>query len=364
MFYNDKEYCAVLDGLQREEVYNDHGYRVRVRTAPDAVPGGMDPRAASLLRTLNAEPGPEKIDLDNLGPLRSCMNWKSLDITKALINACHRVCTGRSGNLIRLRSYSLAEKSTAAPCIVYFHGGGWIGGEMGYVENLCKLLCERARATVISVEYRFAPEHPFPCGFHDCVDALEHVYAHAAELQIDKGHIAVAGDSAGANFAAATALYDRDTGANHVSFQALLYPSVNPFGLKNPYYTWHENFYEVTSDEETVRNLCIHELPVRRCMEIIDRAYMRGRSDFNNPYASPLFADNFSGVAPALIVTPEYDYLRQEGEAYARRLSADGVAVELLRYRGINHGFAEKIGQYPQAEDCANEVAKAFRSHF
>lgn len=67
MFYNDKEYCAVLDGLQREEVYNDHGYRVRVRTAPDAVPGGMDPRAASLLRTLNAEPGPEKIDLDNLG---------------------------------------------------------------------------------------------------------------------------------------------------------------------------------------------------------------------------------------------------------------------------------------------------------
>ena len=99
-------------------------------------------------------------------------------------------------------------------------------------------------------------------------------------------------------------------------------------------------------------------------MEIIDRAYMRGRSDFNNPYASPLFADNFSGVAPALIVTPEYDYLRQEGEAYARRLSADGVAVELLRYRGINHGFAEKIGQYPQAEDCANEVAKAFRAHF
>ena len=121
-----------------------------------------------------------------------------------------------------------------------------------------------------------------------------------------------------------------------------------------------KNEYEVKAHVSEIRNLCIHELPVKRCMAVVRNAYLSDEKDLKNPYASPLFAQDLANSAPAIIITPEYDRLRLEGEAYARRLAKSGVPTTVVRYRGINHGFTEKVGQYPQSQDSLNEIAKYF----
>ena len=198
MMYNDAEYQKLIRTLSSDIQEDREGpYPIINKKIPDRDrPGDIDPRALALLQKLSADPGPETIDLTDLAPLRAAMNWKSLDITRMLLNVRHTSFFGRDGNRIRLRVYSPAELTGPLPCILYYHGGGWIGGEMAYVENACKVLAERASAVVVSVEYRFAPEHPFPAGFHDCCDALCHVFSHKDEFNIDPGKIAVSGDSA------------------------------------------------------------------------------------------------------------------------------------------------------------------------
>lgn len=360
--YNDAEYQKLLAALEADtkSVPKD-GYELILKAIPDSSrDGDIDPRVLELLLKLQKNPGPETIDLADLEPLRACMNWKSLDITTVLLNTAHTSFTGRDGNKIRLRIYSPAEVSGLQPCILYFHGGGWIGGKMAYVENICKVLAEKIQGTVVSVDYRLAPENPFPKGFYDCVDAVHFIYANSASFSIDSKRIGVCGDSAGGNLAAACALYDRDHQEHKIACQALLYPCVNPFSLENPYYTWDEKEYEVKVHVAEIKSLCIHELPVKRCMAIVRKAYLSDEKDLWNPYASPLFAQDLAGSAPAIMITPEYDHLRLEGEAYARRLAKAGVPTTVVRYRGINHGFTEKVGQYPQSEDSLNEIAKYF----
>lgn len=360
--YNDDEYQKMITALETNAATSTKdGYELILKAIPDsAIDGDIDSRVLELLLKLQQAPGPETIDLTDLAPLRASMNWKSLDITTILLNSVHSSFTGRDGNRIRLRIYAPAELSGKLPCILYFHGGGWIGGQMAYVENICKFLAEKIQGMVVSVEYRLAPEAPFPKGFHDCVDAVRFVYENSKSLSVDSKRIGVCGDSAGGNLAAACALYDRDHQEHKIACQALLYPCVNPFSLENPYYTWNEKEYEVKAHVSEIKNLCIHELPVKRCMAVVRKAYLSDEKDLRNPYASPLFAPDLTGSAPAIIITPEYDHLRLEGEAYARRLAKAGVSVTVVRYRGINHGFAEKVGQYPQSQDSINEIAKYF----
>lgn len=362
--YNDAEYQKLLAALTTKTKHlTKDGYELIIKAIPDVdQDGDIDPRVLTLIQKLQADPGPETIDLANLAPLRACMNWKSLDITTMLLNTIHSSFQGRDGNKIRLRLYSPAEIPGPMPCIVYFHGGGWIGGQMAYVENVCKVLAEKIQGIVVSVEYRLAPENPFPKGFNDCVDAVRYVYENSQNLQIDPERIGVCGDSAGGTLAAVCALYDRDHHEHKIACQALLYPCVNPFSLENPYYDWDENEYEVKAHESEIRNMCIHELPVKRCMAIVREAYLSDEKDLRNPYASPLLAEDLTGSAPTIIITPEYDHLRLEGEAYARRMAAAGVPTTVVRYKGINHGFTEKVGQYPQSEDSLNEVAKYFNN--
>ncbi len=362
MMYNDSEYQSYIRSLSTpvpKEKRNGFSFYRKLVPGQNQ-PGDIDPWVLSMLHMLNQEPGPETIDLQDLGPLRACMNWKSFDITTALINVKHCTFIGRDGNVIPLRVYSCAEISGIKPCILYFHGGGWIGGQMGYVENICKLLAERIRGVVVSVDYRLAPENPFPAGFNDCYDAVRFVAAHSETFEVNPKHIGVAGDSAGANLAAACALYDRNQKEHHICFQGLAYPCVNPCGAPTDYYIWNEDFYEIRAHKEDILSLCVYELPVQRCMKIVEPAYVQGRYELTNPYISPLFAKDLRGIAPSVFILPEYDYLRQEGEAYASRLAKAGCKVDVMCYCGINHGFMEKVGQYPQAEDAIQEIAKRF----
>lgn len=362
MMYNDAEYQNCIHELSAScETCLQDGYPFIVKPVPGlGHKGDIDPRVNVMLHQLSADPGPETIDLTDLAPLRACMNWKSFDITNALISVAHTSFIGRDGNRVPLRVYSFAEVEGPKPCIVYFHGGGWIGGKMAYVENICKLIAEKIRGVVVSVDYRLAPEDPFPSGFYDCFDAVKHVYENSGKFAVNKRQIGVSGDSAGSNLAAVCALCDRDAGTGMIRHQALAYPCVNPCNAPSDYYTWHEDFYNIQHHREDILNLCVYELPIQRCIKIVEPAYVQGRYDIKYPYVAPLFADDLKNVAPAIFILPEYDYLRQEGEAYAKRLAADGVEVKVICYSGINHGFMEKVGQYPQAEDAIDEIAKSF----
>ena len=361
MMWNDAEYNLLIKNLAAcKDTIQKDGYSILLKKIPDGDrPGDIDPRIANLNRFLNQNPGPSEIDLNNMAAVRACMNWKSLDITRALIETKHSHFVARDGQKVRIRIYTPIETEGIKPCMIYFHGGGWIGGEMSFVENACKVMAERAKAVVVSVDYRVAPENPFPIPFNDCVDSVRYVYEHGEELGIDPQKIGVSGDSAGANLATVCALYDRDNKLNMIKYQALVYPATNICQIENEYYTWSEDQYDLLHNVDDIK-ACIYDVAIHRGLAVIEKAYVQDHSLVRHPYVSPLYAEDFSGMAPIMIVTPEFDYLRLEGEAYAKRLAEAGVDVKVVRYCGVCHGFLEKVGQIPQAEDCCDMIAKDF----
>ncbi|WP_067471597.1 alpha/beta hydrolase [Actinomadura hibisca] len=208
----------------------------------------------------------------------------------------------------------------ALPALVYFHGGGWVVGGMHNVEGVCRELAARARCTVVNVEYRLAPEHPFPAAVEDAWAATAAVAHDAARFGADPRAVAVAGDSAGGNLAAVVALLARERGVR-LAHQLLAYP-VTDTARSTPSWSDYGDGYGLDSDA------------MARFMDLY-----RGNADPSDPRLAPLRAPDLSGAAPATVLTAECDILRDEGEAYARRLADAGVPVELRRYDGVVHSF-------------------------
>lgn len=199
--------------------------------------------------------------------------------------------------------------------LVWFHGGGWCLGSVDEHDAFCRRFADAAGTTVVSVEYRLAPEHPFPVGFDDCFTATQWA------ARTCDGPVGVGGDSAGGNLAAVVALRARDEGGPTLAYQLLVYPAVD-FELAFP------------SIIENGKGLFLYEADIRW----FKASYLAGH-DPRDPYVSPIYADDLSGLPPAYVVTAEFDPLRDEGEAYARRLEAAGVPVTLTRYDGQLHAF-------------------------
>jgi acetyl esterase len=207
------------------------------------------------------------------------------------------------------------------PVVVYFHGGGWVVGNIASHDTPCHRIAASVPAVVVSVDYRLAPEARFPAAVDDCEAATAWVSMHAAELGADPSRLAVAGDSAGGNLAAVVARRARDKGGPPIAFQLLIYPCAD-MTRALPSHVENGDGYLLTSDEMTWF-----------IGHYIDEA------DYKDPDASPLSADDLSGLPPALVVTAEFDPLRDEGEAYAERLRQAGVDAVTSRYDGQIHGF-------------------------
>jgi len=231
-----------------------------------------------------------------------------------------RVIAGPGGDL-RLRIYT-PKGPGPFPLIVFFHGSGFVICSLETHDTMCRHLCVGSSAVVVSVDYRLAPEHKFPAGPDDCLAATRWAGAHAMELNADPARIALAGDSAGGNLAAVTALRVRDEGGPALCGQLLIYP-VTDAATNTPSYQQNAEGYGLTRDG----------------MIWFWDHYLGNQADAENPYVSPLRATDLSGLAPALVQTAEYDPLRDEGEMYASRLIAAGVPTKLTRYDGMNHGF-------------------------
>ena len=226
---------------------------------------------------------------------------------------------------IPLRVYRLAggAASTPLPVYVYFHGGGWVIGDLETHDVICRQLTAASEACVISVDYRLAPEHKFPAAVDDAWAATRWIVANAGALGVDSTRLAVGGDSAGGNLAAVVALMARDAGGPAIALQVLIYP-VTDLGAESTSYDALGEGYQLT--RESMRWFRAH--------------YLGAPSDGGDWRASPLRAKSLAGLPPALIVTAGFDPLRDEGEAYAARLREAGVLVDYVCFGGMIHGFA------------------------
>jgi acetyl esterase len=231
------------------------------------------------------------------------------------------------------------------PMLVWFHGGGWVLGDLGTADPTARDLCARSGTLVASVDYPLAPEHPFPAAPEACFEVTRWLADHAPEVGADPGRLAVGGDSAGGNLAAVCALLARDRDGPTLSFQLLVYPVTDCLG-SFPSVTENGDGYFLTAD----------------AMLWCAGHYLPADADRKDPAASPIYASDLSGLPPALVVTAEFDPLRDEGEAYARRLEDAGVSVTASRYNGMVHGFFGMTAVLDEARRAMAEAADALRA--
>ncbi|KAA5542721.1 alpha/beta hydrolase [Roseiconus nitratireducens] len=243
-------------------------------------------------------------------------------------------------NGVSVRLYS--NRSDLAPVVLYFHGGGWVLGSVATHDAVCRRLALHSGCTVVSVDYRRSPEHPFPGPIDDCYKAIEEVADRAEAWNIDPTRIVVAGDSAGGQLAAAVTLRSRQEGGPFVSLQVLIYPVIEPeFSTES--YNRFASGYGLT----------------RAGMQWFWGHFLGSQEV--TPLASPIRADSLAGLPPAVIVTAEYDVLRDEGEAYADRLRQHGVDVELERYDGMLHGFVHFAGLFDRGVEATEWIGRTIR---
>jgi acetyl esterase len=311
---------------------------------PVAIDGQrLDPQVQMLLKLIAAQGGPQ---IHELPPVEARKLYRQLGPAfggsplGALVG--DRRIPGPAGE-IPLRVYTPPKAAKPAPLIVYYHGGGWVIGDLETHDPPCRDLAWATGAIVVAVDYRLAPEHRFPAAAEDAFAAYRWVAGHAAEIDADPARIAVAGDSAGGNLATVVCQLARDGGVRTPAFQALLYPTVDLFTEHRSWETFAEGFFLT---RPTMRWFRDHYVPL---------AAERG-----DPRASPILG-NLRGLPPAYLAISGFDVLRDEGLEYAERLAAAGVAVTLRREASLIHGWVSMIGTIREARRAFDDLAAALR---
>ncbi len=304
----------------------------------------LHPEYAAMLKQLAEAGGPNLIEMD---PPAAREMFRAMQPAPA--EAGDRVrnmaALGPDGD-IPMRVYTPAGEGPF-PLAMMFHGGGWVIGDLDTADGQCRAVCDGAGCVVVSVDYRLAPEHRFPAAADDCYAATCWAHEHAAALNGDAGRLAVVGDSAGGNLAAVVALMARDRGGPSLGLQVLVYPVTDGVAFDTPSYRDNAEGYLLTAEG----------------MHWFWDQYA-APADRGNPYASPLHAASLANLPPALVLTAEFDPLRDEGEAYAARLQESGARVECVRFDGLIHGFFAHSAVIPAARPGMEKVCAALRAEF
>jgi acetyl esterase len=309
----------------------------------------LDPQVAAYLKELEALPLPPVSQwTPQLARDLMTATIASLGPPLAIARIAERTIPSPAGP-IRVRLYR-PRANGVLPCLVFYHGGGWVVGDLDSHDHLCRELAAAADCAIVSVDYRRAPEHPFPAAVEDALAAADWVRRHGHELELDSARVAVGGDSAGGNLAAVVALEDGQRGEPHfppLALQVLIYPATD-YDFETPSYRDMADGYMLT----------------REAMQWYWRQYLPRPGDPFPWRAAPARAKRFGGLPPALVITAEYDPLRDEAELYARNLQAAGVRVRLTRYVGMIHGFVRRLPQFRQAREALQEIAAELRRAF
>jgi acetyl esterase len=306
---------------------------------------GLDPQARTLLDQLVAMGGPPLHTLSVPEARQAMAAMVQLQPAAERIAEVRNLAVPGPAGEIPIRLYK--PSPGRLPLLVYFHGGGWVLGSLDSHDGVCRSLANRAECMVVSVDYRLAPEHKFPAAAEDAYAATQWVVSNADRLGGDPTRVAIGGDSAGANLTAVVALMARDRKGPALVHQLLVYPVTDS-----------------ACDTDSYRDNADGYLLTRDAMVWFWDHYTRDEHDRRNPYAAPLRAADLDGLPPALVITAEFDPLRDEGEAYAQRLREAGVAVRLSRYAGMIHGFFGMGAILDQAKGAMQEAAGCLRSAF
>jgi acetyl esterase len=307
----------------------------------------LDPQAKAFLDQLASMGGPplHAQSVPEARAMMAAMASMSPAPDVSLGGVADRTIPGPAGP-IPVRVYTPAGRAPF-PLLTYFHGGGWVLGDLDTHDAVCRQLAAAAEAVVVSVDYRLAPEHKYPAAADDCYAAVTWAAANAAALGIDASRIAIAGDSAGGNLTCVVAMMARDKGGPALRFQLPVYPVTN-HAFDTPSYRDNAAGYLLEKD----------------AMVWFWDHYLPSPAHGHEPYASPLRATDFRGLPPALVITAEFDPLRDEGEAYGRRLAEADVPVRVRRYDGMIHGFFGMSAIMDQAKAAVAESAAALRQAF
>lgn len=306
----------------------------------------LDPQVKALLDAMAANPAaPRIIDLPPEGgrqmyrAMAAQLEPQGLPIGKVEDMAI----PGPAGE-IPLRIYTpVAAGSGALPVLVYYHGGGWVIGDLETHDALCRTLANESGCKVVAVDYRLAPEHRFPAAADDAFAAVSWVEANASKIGVDPNRIAVAGDSAGGNLAAVVSQLARARKSPRIAFQLLIYPVT-----------------DTNVDTGSYRAFATGHFLERDGMIWFFDHYLNGENR-DDPRVAPLKAASLAGLPPAYIVTAGFDPLRDEGRAYAEALKGAGVAVEYINYDGMIHGFFNLQGALDVSRAAVKAAAKALR---
>jgi len=306
----------------------------------------LDPKIASMLSGAQW-PGAANMPLDDLRALGRQFSTASGPLPVPLASVRDDAFAGPAGD-VPVRIYTPVGDGPF-PLIVFYHGGGYVMGDLDTQDMIARALCAGAGAVTVSVDYRLAPEHPFPAGVEDSYAALLWAAEHAAELGADASRLAVAGDSAGANFATVMTLMAKERGGPSLSAQVLFYGSAT------------------YPDVPTASAREFSAGPVLTGEDVIffwDQYLSDPERQKNDYRASPYRAANHEGLPPAFIATPEIDPTRDDAERYGEKLASAGVAVEARRYDGMPHGFVSWLGFIPTAQEAVDEACAFLKAQW
>jgi acetyl esterase len=306
----------------------------------------LDPQIAALLGP--PQPGFEMSALP-VDVLRQYVRETSIafpPLAVRLAGVADRTIPGPAGEL-RCRVYSPVAEPPF-PVIVYFHGGGWVVGDLDTQDMICRALCHGADAVVLSVDYRLAPEHKFPAAVDDAFAATRWAARHAGELGGDAARLAVAGDSAGGGLAAAVALRARDEGGPPLRAQLVFYASCN----------------HPSERTASAREFADGPILTETAIDYFWTQYLRDRAtDQHHPWASPIRAASHRDLPPAFVASAELDPTRDDCEAYGAKLAAAGVVTESRRYPGAPHGFVSWVGLADVAQRAIDDACAFVTRH-
>lgn len=304
----------------------------------------LDPHLAGVLQMIAAS-GAKPIQDGTLEEARAAYQALTLGTLTpeqvVPVGSVHDTTVAGAAGTLRVRIYR-PEGIGPFPTVAFFHGGGYVSGDLETHDNMCRDICDGAQAVVVAVDYRLAPEHPFPAGIEDAVAATRWVVAHAQELG-GSDSVGVAGDSAGGNFSAVVAQQLREAGIS-LAAQLLIYPSVDHVAASYP--SLEQNAKGYLLEAESLAWFYKH--------------YAGGFSDTLDPRLAPLQAKSLANLPPALVVTAEFDPLRDAGAAYVEALQAAGVRAEHIPGPGMIHGFFDMGRWSPAAKTIIQQSTRRF----